>query len=149
MTKLTTDQQIDLERYLRILAEGCSDHPAYRAKRRPSVKGCIWCDAMYMARQLVAAIDERQEAEQVVTFTPTLELPKTAKDLRSEKELRGGERLAHWLRSYNLSQSDVAERLNVSQPTLGRYLKGKSIPSAKMASKIATITDGFMSVHDW
>ena len=149
MTKLTADQQDDLERYLRILAEGCSDHPAYRAKRKPAVKGCIWCDAMYMARQLVAAIDERQEAEKVVTFTPTVELSKTAEDLRFEKELRGGERLAHWMRSYNLPQKEVAERLDVSQPTLGRYLRGKSTPSAKMASKIATITDGFVSVHDW
>ncbi len=44
-------------RALRILAEGCRKHPAYRARRRPGIDGCKACDAMYDAAQTLIILD--------------------------------------------------------------------------------------------
>ena len=53
MAEMTRDRKFrhleDENRALRILAEGCRRHPAYRARRRPGVHDCPVCDAMYDA----------------------------------------------------------------------------------------------------
>lgn len=53
----SSDKRNDEITYLRILAEGCRKHPAYRARRRPGVDGCEACDAMYVARQELNALE--------------------------------------------------------------------------------------------
>ena len=52
-------RQIEL---LTILAEGCKKHPAYRARRRPSVE-CVPCAQMWEAR---AALNEIERMETLV-----------------------------------------------------------------------------------
>jgi hypothetical protein len=42
-------------RLLRILAEGCRAHPAYRARRRPGVADCETCARMWSARRALYA----------------------------------------------------------------------------------------------
>lgn len=44
-------------RLLRVLAEGCRTHPAYRARRQPGVTGCEKCDRMYAARRTLDILE--------------------------------------------------------------------------------------------
>ena len=140
MFSLTEKQKDDLTLYLRILADGCSDHPAYRAKRRPAVKGCIWCDAMYMARQLVNQLDESGGAAEDDNKVRSI-----ADDLSS----KGVERLKLWMRQHNIPQRSLAEKLGISQPTLSRYLKGDLKPTIDVVKKLDAATNGFMRASDW
>lgn len=48
-------------RCLRILAEGCRKHPAYRA-RRPATGRCEPCIRMYEARQELNALEQEDAA---------------------------------------------------------------------------------------
>lgn len=43
-------------RLLRVLAEGCRAHPAYRARRRPNVADCETCDRIWSARQALVTL---------------------------------------------------------------------------------------------
>ena len=140
MFTLTEKQKDDLTLYLRILADGCSDHPAYRAKRRPAVKGCIWCDAMYMARQLVNQLDESGGAAEDDNKVRSI-----ADDLSS----KGVERLKLWVRQHNIPQRSLAEKLGISQPTLSRYLRGELRPTIDVVKKLEAVTNGFMRASDW
>ena len=140
MFTLTEKQKDDLTLYLRILADGCSDHPAYRAKRRPAVKGCIWCDAMYMARQLVNQLDESGGAAEDDNKVRSI-----ADDLSS----KGVERLKLWMRQHNIPQRSLAEKLGISQPTLSRYLRGELRPTIDVVKKLEAVTNGFMRASDW
>ena len=140
MSTLTDTQKNDLTLYLRILADGCSDHPAYRAKRRPAVKGCIWCDAMYMARQLVNQLDERSD---VAVDN------KNVGQISDVLSAGGVERLKLWMRQHNIPQSSLAKKVGISQPTLSRYLKGDLMPTIDVVKKIETVTNGFMRASDW
>lgn len=140
MSALTEKQKDDLTLYLRILADGCSDHPAYRAKRRPAVKGCIWCDAMYMARQLVNQLDEGDDA-----IEDNNKVRHVADDLTSG----GVDRLKLWMRQHNIPQRSLAEKLGISQPTLSRYLRGELRPTIDLVKKLEAVTNGFMRASDW
>lgn len=46
---------------LRILAEGCRKHPAYRA-RRPATGNCEPCVRMWQARQELNALESEEAA---------------------------------------------------------------------------------------
>jgi len=43
-------------RLLKILATGCTKHPAYKAKQRPRTE-CLVCKKMYESRQKLKEID--------------------------------------------------------------------------------------------
>jgi hypothetical protein len=55
-----TDKSAAIIKNLRILAEGCRGHPAYRA-RRPATGRCEPCVRMYQARLALKALDEETE----------------------------------------------------------------------------------------
>jgi DNA-binding transcriptional regulator YdaS (Cro superfamily) len=57
--------------------------------------------------------------------------------------------LFEWLPANGVSQRMFAPRINVSQPTLSRYLKGLTIPNAITAAKIAEVTGGEVTMEDW
>ena len=49
----------------------------------------------------------------------------------------------------NLSQADFAEKCGLSQPTLSRYITGRSIPDVLNAVAIETASNGEVSCRDW
>ena len=53
------DAQYEITR-LRILAEGCRKHPAYRARRKPGVDSCPACNEMWLARQELKTLAEAE-----------------------------------------------------------------------------------------
>ncbi len=56
MTKKSTDISEAIIKNLRILAEGCRTHPAYRARRR-ATGNCEPCMRMYEARLQLNELD--------------------------------------------------------------------------------------------
>ena len=58
-----TDDIAAENRLLRILAEGCRAHPAYRARRAPGVAGCAACERMHEARRALDALERGRAAQ--------------------------------------------------------------------------------------
>ena len=59
------------------------------------------------------------------------------------------EHLTMWMQNRGVSQSALAKQLGISQPTLSRYLKGKTVPNVKVANKIAVLTKGAIAPNLW
>lgn len=57
--------------------------------------------------------------------------------------------LAQYLVEKQISQKKLAEILEVSQPTIHKWLNNKSIPSGKMLVKIDQITGGKVGARDF
>jgi len=57
--------------------------------------------------------------------------------------------LFEWLPANGVSQRAFAPRINVSQPTLSRYLKGITVPNAITTAKIEEATGGEVTMADW
>ena len=57
--------------------------------------------------------------------------------------------LYKYLINQNISQSEFAEKIGVSQPTLSRYVNGDTLPSVVIGARIETATSGEVSVRDW
>ena len=57
--------------------------------------------------------------------------------------------LFEYLIQRDVSQTQFAEKIGVSQPTLSRYLVGETIPSVVTAIKIEQVTGGAVKPRDW
>lgn len=49
----------------------------------------------------------------------------------------------------NISQSEFADKIGVSQPTLSRYVNGDTLPSVVIGARIETATSGEVSCGEW
>ena len=49
----------------------------------------------------------------------------------------------------NISQSEFADKIGVSQPTLSRYVNGDTLPSVVIGARIEAATSGEVSCGDW
>ena len=58
-------------------------------------------------------------------------------------------KLGHWLLDHDISNRQFAKQLNVSQPTVGRWIKGKTLPDVVTAHRITQLTDGMVTPKDW
>jgi len=58
-------------------------------------------------------------------------------------------KLGHWLMDHDISNRQFAKQLNVSQPTVGRWIKGKTLPDVVTAKRITDLTDGMVTPADW
>ena len=61
----------------------------------------------------------------------------------------GSELLTSYLRQTRILQKDLARRLHVSEAHLSRLLRGHRRPSRDLAVRLATATDGTVSVAAW
>jgi len=57
--------------------------------------------------------------------------------------------LASYLRAARLTQGAFASMLNVSQPTVNRWIKGQSRPTWDKAAEIERATKGAVPVSAW
>ena len=60
-----------------------------------------------------------------------------------------GVALREWLRDSGLSALEFSRRLDVSQPTLSRWMLGKALPTVDHALKIEAATGGAVSCDTW
>ena len=49
----------------------------------------------------------------------------------------------------NISQSEFADKIGVSQPTLSRYYNGDTLPSVVIGARIEKATGGEVACGDW
>jgi len=49
----------------------------------------------------------------------------------------------------NISQSQFADKIGVSQPTLSRYYNGDTLPSVVIGARIEKATGGEVACSDW
>jgi transcriptional regulator with XRE-family HTH domain len=49
----------------------------------------------------------------------------------------------------NISQSEFADKIGVSQPTLSRYVNGDTLPSVVIGARIEAATSGEVSCGEW
>ena len=49
----------------------------------------------------------------------------------------------------NISQSEFADKIGVSQPTLSRYYNGDTLPSVVIGARIEKATGGEVSCGEW
>ena len=57
--------------------------------------------------------------------------------------------LYKYLIHHNISQSEFADKIGVSQPTLSRYVNGDTLPSVVIGSRIEAATSGEVACGDW
>lgn len=57
--------------------------------------------------------------------------------------------LYKYLIHHNISQSEFADKIGVSQPTLSRYYNGDTLPSVVIGARIEKATGGEVSCGDW
>ena len=57
--------------------------------------------------------------------------------------------LYKYLDTYNISQSEFADKIGVSQPTLSRYVNGDTLPSVVIGARIEAATSGEVACGDW
>tara|TARA_R100001460_G_scaffold48630_1_gene86710 strand:- start:493 stop:756 length:264 start_codon:yes stop_codon:yes gene_type:complete len=50
---------------------------------------------------------------------------------------------------HNISQSEFADKIGVSQPTLSRYVNGDTLPSVVIGARIEAATSGEVACGDW
>ncbi len=60
-----------------------------------------------------------------------------------------GVALREWLRDSGLSALEFSRRLDVSQPTLSRWMLGKALPTVDHALKVEAATGGAVSCDTW
>jgi len=58
-------------------------------------------------------------------------------------------KLTQYLVQNEISQKKLAEILNVSQPTVHKWLNNKAIPSGKRIIQIEKLTDGNVRARDF
>ena len=61
----------------------------------------------------------------------------------------GSELLSRYVRTSNVLQRHLARRLHISETHLSRLLRGHRTPSRDLAVRVATATDGLVSVAAW
>ena len=49
----------------------------------------------------------------------------------------------------NISQSEFADKIGVSQPTLSRYVNGDTLPSVVIGARIEAATSGEVACGEW
>lgn len=65
-------------------------------------------------------------------------LPNSSEDLdKDEFAIEFSKRVGKMLEARSMSQSDLAEKMNLGRSQLSRYLNGRSMPSFYMADRIA------------
>ncbi len=57
--------------------------------------------------------------------------------------------LFEYMITKDVSQSSLAKRIGISQPTLSRYVSGDVLPNVVTALKIQQITSGEVPVEAW
>lgn len=57
--------------------------------------------------------------------------------------------LFEYMITRDVSQSSLAKRIGVSQPTLSRYVSGDVLPNVVTALKIQQVTSGDVPVEAW
>lgn len=57
--------------------------------------------------------------------------------------------LKTYLKSVGMTETAFAEKLNVSQVTINRYVLGKRFPSPEMILRISAATNGKVKPADW
>ena len=57
--------------------------------------------------------------------------------------------LYKYLIHHNISQSEFADKIGVSQPTLSRYVNGDTLPSVVIDARIEAATSGDVACGDW
>ena len=57
--------------------------------------------------------------------------------------------LYQYLIQNDVSQTQFADKLGISQPTLSRYLIGSTYPTVVSAIQIERLTNGKVKCHDW
>ena len=57
--------------------------------------------------------------------------------------------LYKYLIHHNISQSEFADKIGVSQPTLSRYVNGDTLPSVVIGARIEAATSGKVACGDW
>tara|TARA_R100000654_G_scaffold23245_1_gene45556 strand:- start:3086 stop:3319 length:234 start_codon:yes stop_codon:yes gene_type:complete len=57
--------------------------------------------------------------------------------------------LYEFLAAAEVSQTTFADRIGVSQPTLSRYLTGKTLPSVVIGARIEKVTLGKVPCSAW
>lgn len=57
--------------------------------------------------------------------------------------------LYKYLIHHNISQSEFADKIGVSQPTLSRYVNGDTLPSVVIGARIEAATSGEVACGDW
>ena len=57
--------------------------------------------------------------------------------------------LYKYLIHHNISQSEFADKIGVSQPTLSRYYNGDTLPSVVIGARIEAATSGEVACGDW
>ena len=57
--------------------------------------------------------------------------------------------LYKYLIHHNISQSEFADKIGVSQPTLSRYMNGDTLPSVVIGARIEAATSGEVACGDW
>lgn len=57
--------------------------------------------------------------------------------------------LADFLAAKRVSQAAFADRIDVSQPTLSRYISGASNPTVRIAERIKAASGGLVDYEDW
>ena len=57
--------------------------------------------------------------------------------------------LYKYLIHHNISQSEFADKIGVSQPTLSRYVNGETLPSVVIGARIEAATSGEVACGDW
>lgn len=57
--------------------------------------------------------------------------------------------LYKYLIHHNISQSEFADKIGVSQPTLSRYVNGDTLPSVVIGARIEKATSGEVACDDW
>ena len=58
-------------------------------------------------------------------------------------------KLSQYLVKNGISQKELSDLLEVSQPTIHKWLYGKSLPSARKMLAIHTFTKGKVNLQDW
>ena len=58
-------------------------------------------------------------------------------------------KLSQYLVKNGISQKEFSDLLDVSQPTIHKWLYGKSLPSARKMLAIHTFTKGKVNLQDW
>lgn len=50
-------------------------------------------------------------------------------------------RIAEAIKNSGLSQTEIAKRIDVKQPTVGQYLSGRALPSLETLAKLCTVLE--------
>ena len=64
-------------------------------------------------------------------------------------KVTAGEKLKVYMSDNDIPQVALAKWVGISQPTLSRYIEGKTDITVMKACKIEAATGGYVAIHDW